>query len=335
MSEEILLALPTLEADQKDLSVGEPHLIRENLTKFTDIFKLNLSLSDEDLTYPLPTGHPELVKFLEDKYNQPVIITTGAKNALGAVFYALTKLGHSTLGLRSPYWALIPPLCKMHNLEPVYSDYDQLNDFDSYLLIAPNNPDGSMNGIDKAHQLYKDNNKPLIHDGAYYTPIYLGPDYDYKMIGDVQIYSGSKMLGLSGTRTGFLLCSDPQLRHHIQDYIENMTMGVSKISQLYLLNILKDLGSDIKSFELKCFNDLKKNKSIVKNIRKDILEVPDNLEDIPGMFRWAKCNDFDAFKRAKLNVISGKPFGNEEYVRINLGFTNDVMEEIVDKLNKV
>ena len=61
----------------------------------------------------------------------------GAKQALGAAFYALHKMGKRILGMRNPYWAAIPPLADMHGLtcSPNY---------DCYLAVSPNNPDGHV-----------------------------------------------------------------------------------------------------------------------------------------------------------------------------------------------
>src|SRR6202000_3518997 len=116
---DILLAKPKLSADWIDWSVGEPHCVRESLFDVIDPSILtHPSLRERELAeYPSPNGYEPLVKFLEDKHQAPVIITNGAKQALGASFYALQKTGKTTLGMRSPYWALIPPLAKAHGLE--------------------------------------------------------------------------------------------------------------------------------------------------------------------------------------------------------------------------
>lgn len=332
----VLLALPDLPDGTKDLTVGEPYLIRENLLSMIDMQHCMPNLSDKDFAYLSPTGNKELVSYLEERHQAPVVITSGAKQALGATFYALKKMGRSYIKMLDPYWALIPPLAKMHGLIAHPSDpFLALNDKGAYLLIAPNNPDGSIDDLDLIDKHFKLTNIPLIHDGAYYTYSYINRSVPLKQIGDVQIFSMSKMLGLSSLRVGYAVCHNQEMYKHILDYMEQMTVGVSNVSQLFLLNIFESLESKQIEFEDKCFNDLKENKRLVKTINSNILEVPDNIEDVAGMFLWAKCKDFGAFKKAKLHIISGEPFGDKDYVRINLGFRNEDMKDIVQRINSI
>lgn len=291
------------------------------------------NLSDKDFAYLSPAGNKELVSYLEEKYQASVVITGGAKQALGAAFYALKQMGINWFGMNSPHWALIPPLAKLHDIEPIF--VDPYNSSRSCLLLAPNNPDGSMEDLDNIESYCKSEGIVLIHDGAYYTHSYINRSVPLKQIGDVQIFSMSKMLGLSSLRVGYAVCRNQEMYKHILDYMEQMTVGVSNVSQLFLLNVLESLESKQVEFEDKCFNDLKENKRLVKTINPNILEVPDNIEDVAGMFLWAKCKDPDAFKKAKLHIISGEPFGDKDYVRINLGFRNEDMKDIVQRINSI
>ena len=101
----LLLTKPNLPDGWIDVSIGEAHLVRQNLL---DIFQISGELElgylkDKDLIYPDPTGYQPLVDHLEDKHNAPVIITNGAKQGLGAAFYALKKKGYGYCGMKSPY----------------------------------------------------------------------------------------------------------------------------------------------------------------------------------------------------------------------------------------
>ena len=123
---DILLAKPTLPKGFIDVSVGEPHVVREKLKKYFPLdFYRNGPMSDREYEYPAPTGYQPLIDLLEKKHGSPVIITNGAKQALGACFYALKQMDRSILGMRTPYWALIPPLAKIHGIECV-DEYDYL-----------------------------------------------------------------------------------------------------------------------------------------------------------------------------------------------------------------
>jgi len=330
----MLLAKPKLPPDFIDVSVGEPYLIRDELLSTFQIQNdlKEFHLSDEDMGYPNPKGYQPLVEFLENKHGAPVIITNGAKQALGAAFYALHRMNKETIGMRNPYWALIPQLAEMHDLQCVY---DRLGD--SYLHIAPNNPDGFIGNYAALEATCKEYNVPLIHDGAYYTHLYIERNVKLGPIGDVQIFSISKMLGLSGLRLGYAVCYNAEFYNYMQAYIEAMTVGVSIYSQMFLHHVLSDKMAKqpelVKKFEDTCRNQLRRNKDLCLNIDSEILEVSKDVMDIAGMFGWFKVGPKADFKKAKLNFIDGTLFGMPGYVRMNLAFSEDKMKEIVKRLN--
>ena len=336
----LLLAIPKLDPSWIDLSVGEAHIVRHALFNTLDLYRSQSALSvdlysNNKCEYQPPTGYPPLVKFLEDKHQAPVVITNGAKQALGAVSYALNKMGKKRVALTNPFWALLPPIMKAHGLEIVDRTYD------AYLAVLPNNPSGRMFDPDLLKLLvewHKNNNVPFIHDAVYFNPIYLPAYKDFPAYGDVQIYSMSKYLGLSGLRVGYAVCPNEQFYHDIQEYMEMMTVGVSTISQSIVLELLTDLEQketyDV--FIQRCQEGLIENKTIIKSIRKDILDVPEDIVDVPGMFLWSKCLRPDVFEKAKVNVADGKHFGGQDgYIRMNLAVEKEVLIEVVKRLNNV
>jgi aspartate/methionine/tyrosine aminotransferase len=334
---DILLAKPKLPEGWLDTSVGEPHVVRDTLIK---IFNLSgphhiIPTADRMHEYPLPTGYQPLVDLLEKKHGAPVIITNGAKQALGSVFYALKKMGRGIMGMRTPFWALIPPLAKMHGLECV-DEYDY--SWDSYLSLIPNNPDNFSESLEDRQAYCKQRNIPLVHDGAYYTHTYLPFDYELKSFGDVQIYSISKMLGLSGLRLGYAVCSNPQFYRYIQEYMEAMTVGVSVMPQIFLEKLLLEMQArpDLTlKFEMESAMHLRIAKEIMMQVRPEVLDIPENLPDIPGMFLWAKVGPACNFQQAKINTIDGALFGVPGMVRMNLALPEDQMIEVVKRLNSV
>lgn len=340
---DILLAKPKLPEGFIDLSVGEPHVVRETLRKVFKISEVSIevarqaSLIPSMYEYPNPNGYEPLVKLLEAKYKAPVVITNGAKQALGACFYALKQMGMIKVGMRTPYWALIPPLVKMHGLEPLTSYVGT----DANLLLIPNNPDG-FTSESVLLQGFVDNCRsrgvPVIHDAAYYTPVYMPQDSILNPLGDIQIFSISKMLGLSGLRIGFAVCYDQEIYKLIQQYMEAMTVGVSMLSQVFLYELLNKMYSSqtlTEDFEATSWLALNKSKLAFKQVNPDVLEVPDNFEDTAGMFGWFKVGPKADFTKSKLNVIDGALFGIPGYVRINMAFDLDKVKEIVARLNSV
>lgn len=342
---DILLANKKLPDGFIDCAVGEAHIVKDALFKtFPGIESCFINLSvDGKSKYPNPNGYEPLVKLLEDKYQAPVVITNGAKQALGASFYLLNKIGKNKLGMRTPYWALIPPLARAHGLE-MYDARVNCNDdpagYNSYLAILPNNPDGHMLNYEFAKytaDYHKSIGIPYIHDSVYYSHTYLPKDYPLLPFGDLQIYSLSKSYGLSGVRIGWIVCHNQDYYHDLLEYMETFTVGVSIPSQDIAYNILKEVCCNEQRHEM--FIDDTRDKLLIakalcKTIRPDVLEVPENMTESNGMFLWARVKDKANFNAAKVNVISGEPFGAPGYIRMNLALQTNTIIEVIERLNR-
>lgn len=329
-----LSSKPKLSPDYIDFSVGEATIIKEALFQAFPIFSSSLCHLNDKTCYPPLNGYAPLVKLLEDTYQAPVIITTGAKQALGAVFYSLHKLGKKTLGQYNPHWPLIEPLANHCGLSVK-------NGYDCYLAIAPNNPDGYLpdsNTLSTIAINHTRLNIPFIHDAVYYTDVYMPRGYNLAPIGDVQIFSASKMFGLSGLRLGWAVVHNHDYYNLIQDYIEMTTVGVSIASQDFLLKLLQEIRNEPvknKAFVDGAREKLYIAKALMKTIRPDVLDVPANITDIPGIFAWCgvgkKCN----FDKAKIHTVSGELFGDKSKVRLNLGLPTSVLLKAIERLNNL
>lgn len=350
---DLLLAKPQLDASWIDWSVGEATITRNNLFKHfpnlydPTILSLHKDLTLHDFEYQPPAGHKDLVDLLEAKHQAPVIITNGAKQALSAVFAALKKRAIPDLYLQPIYWALLPPLARFHGLDVVHAapnDYERFkrdNSDSAYLLVAPGNPDGicpSQRELRNWSDHFTERMMPFIFDGAYYTHSYLPMEYDLEPIGDVQIFSFSKMLGLSSIRGGYIVFHDTSYYKDILAYQEMMTVGVSMLTQKYLCAIIQMFKKDdkaVKAFETDNYQELRIAKKLLREIPDTILEVPDNIEESNGMFAWVGIKDAEAFKKAKLHIVSGEPFGDKSKVRLNLGIGNETLKECVKRLREI
>ncbi len=325
---DILLAKPVLPEGWIDLSVGEATLIRESFLKY---FKLSLSQASLEglLEYPPPNGTKELVSLLEEKYQAPVIVTNGAKQSLGATFYALKKRGRTRVDMHSPWWALIPPLMSAHGIHHSHSGSD------AKLCLLPNNPDGHMMSPEEIRTVVamcKGQGIPLIHDAVYYTHSYLPESFPLDPFGDLQIFSASKMYGLSGLRLGYIVCHNKDYYRDLCEYMEMMTVGVSTAAQELLASILRQEKVVGKKFELESFSSLQKAKLLFKTINPEVVTVPSNFEETAGMFAWVKVKNKAALTAAKINVIDGAVFGDDRFIRMNLAVPEDVLQEVVDRL---
>ncbi|HEY5268051.1 MAG TPA: pyridoxal phosphate-dependent aminotransferase [Candidatus Saccharimonadales bacterium] len=334
-----LLAKPILPPDFIDVSVGEAHVVRDILFKVFDCSLYELPKEKNMWEYPNPCGYKPLTQLLEDKYQSPVVITNGAKQGLSACFWALTQMNKYHLGMRSPYWALIPPLMEMHGINNLETPFDQWDncEMDSYLCISPNNPDGYISDLKSESESMKEKGIPFIHDAVYHNRVYVPSNIPLEQYGDVQIYSASKYLGLSGLRIGWCVCPNKEFYKWIMHYMEAMTVGVSIVSQMFTYDILNRMAGYptlTESFENQAAMALDESKRIIAQVNPEVLEVGD-VVNTAGMFGFFKTGPkFDPVK-SKINFISGDLFGAPGCVRMNLAFDAKTMQEIVKRLNNV
>ena len=340
MIEDVLPTKPNLPPNFIDCSIGEPYVIRQALLNNFTLSSYIIPRDEDFWNYPAPTGYAPLVKLLEDKHQAPVIVTNGAKQGLSACLYALHKLSYNKFELKLPYWCLIPPLADVNNMVPVHF-YPETECAYPYLMVAPNNPDGSILGPAACKEMaekYKANGMPFIHDAAYYTSTYLPAGYQTQKIGDVQIFSSSKMLGLPALRVGFCVCHNPVFYDLIRKYIDHMTVGVSMVAQSFLYNILSDLDnfpSAWEAFEEQSHDALAESRRILSQVNPEFLEVPDGFENSAGMFAFLKMEAKADFEKAKVNISPGHLYGMPGYVRMNLAIPAEKMQEVVKRFNSV
>lgn len=335
MMSDLTLAKQDLGPDWIEAAVGEPHLVRANLFDMFDIEYLFPRITDyNQFEYTKPAGYDPLVKLLEDKYQAPVIISNGAKQSVGSIFYAVKKAGKNKINMPKPWWSLFPPLIKMHGLE--HFDGPLPFDDSAELVVYPNNPEGGC--VEYLNQKVIDQKNeygiPTIHDAAYFSEIYL-PELPKIGVPNVQVFTASKLLGFSQLRVGFAVYHDTQLYKDALSYMEHMTVGVSILSQMFAYNVLKEMEDHpdrTSAFEKRCYADLLSNRELVKKIPESILEPTDN--DNIGMFLWTKCHDLEAFDKAKIKVAEGTGFGMPGYIRMNIALPKEKMIEVVDRLSQ-
>ena len=322
-----------------DLAIGEAHMAREALFKalgHNSSFRVDLE-QNRAAEYQEPAGYEPLRRLLEEKHKAPVVITNGAKQGLAALFSVLRKLGKERVGIRCPYWSLLAPLIDANGMQMICPNTGR---YDAYLAVLPDNPSGFMMEPSYCQELgshHKDFGIPFIHDAVYYSPIYLPRQNSFPAFGDVQIFSASKSYGLSGLRCGWLVCHNESYYKPLQEYIEMKTVGASTASQDIVYQLLCEFGKDKEKetrFIREAQNKLYIAKSIIKNVKRSILEVPEDIIGMPGMFLFCRANKA-AFDKAKISVADGKHFGVDGHIRINLGVPTETMIEVVERLNNV
>jgi len=322
---DFLFAKSKLPSGIINLGIGENNILREAVVEAYNLKNLSLENLPHIFEYAPPYGYEPLIKILEQIYGGKIIVGSGAKHCLSAAFYAMNAVGKNKIHVVRPFWASIPSLVAREGLE--YSE--SINDCDCQLIVAPGNPDGSFNLSTIA-------NVPVIHDAAYYTGSYVPKEIYLKQIGDIQIYSMSKMFGLSGARIGWVHTYNEEYYTHMTKFIEATTAGISTISQSLLLDILnKDCNNpELRiSYEDYVFKYLNINrKYLLENLNTNKFTIIDKNQY--GMFAWLK-SDVSNFTESGVNVMPGEPFGKPGYIRMNLAVSMELIIKAVNKMNKI
>lgn len=322
-----------------DVSVGDAVVVRKAvLTALGG--KINLHTSSIDCDYLPPAGYPPLVELLEQHYataSQHVVVTSGAKQGLQIAFHAVKQMGLKAVALHRPFWAQMPAAVRLAGLQVVYAEAPV--EGAAFLMVSPNNPDGSYCTPDHAAQLRRwcDNlGVPLIHDAVYNSPIYTAnPLSPRRQFADITLYSASKRMGLSGLRVGWLTTPSLTIKRWACQYIEAATMGTSVLSQQVLHYVIdqvqtRHLGEQIDSAAAAV---LFTNKQILSSVSTRVFKDAPFATQRDGMFGWLKKGpDFNP-DAARIHVADGSLFGDPTRVRLNLAVDTAVMTEVVARLN--
>jgi aspartate/methionine/tyrosine aminotransferase len=318
--------------DWIDLSFGEPRVVMDAL--FRQLNRIGNPLKMPTL-YDLPkweyqpaAGKPDLVKILEDKYDAKVVVCNGAKQALAAAMYSFRRHGASTIYYDIPYYPANPSLA-----ESVGLTRGDKGNSDCFLITSPNNPDGNnYSNLDLVGWRYSG---PMIHDAAYYTEIYMQEGEIPLPMGHIQVYSMSKMYGLSGLRIGYAVCHDETYYQDMVNYIEMTTAGVSTASQDIARNIealFIDNPSHYREFVKEARASITNNRKLLSQLNPDVLTVIDCQSN--SMFAWCKKGPKLDSKKAKVHILSGTLFGaDDSIIRMNIAVPYEVLKEAIDRLN--
>lgn len=312
-----------------NLAVGEPEVVRKALLN-----NITLPSTNVDASYPAQGGYAPLREYLEKKFDRKVVITVGAQQGLQACFYALKRSGHKRIDLNLPYWSYLPKL-----LDNVGLGYEATTKNSTYynsdcaLLVCPNNPDNKELTLEQQGAFAnaaEEFGVPVIHDAAYYSPIYT-ENCEY-LLGDMQVFSYSKMFGLSGLRVGFVVLSNSMFHPYVKEYVERTTAGTSVISQQVVLDVehqLEKIDTRLK-FESEARSAIKQNRQSLRQLSTEIVDTT-NLSS-NGMFAWVKPGPLCNFDKARILVADGEAFGVPGMVRINLAANHTNFDEAVNRL---
>lgn len=336
MNNEMRLARVDLGPDWIDLSYGEPVAIQKILKSIIDVNVLPEKESFLNAKYQPPQGNVELVKLLENKYKTNVVVTNGAKQGMAAVMHALKKLNNKGCAIHSPYWTSTPNIVVNSGLKlEIVSD--KVEHSTAMMITSPNNPDGKELSKDQLLELTKEAAEAgiaLIHDAAYYTPVYMAQD-ERVNVGDAQIYSVAKMYGLSGLRVGYVVVHNNKLLPFLKEFTEQSCSGVSTASQGVVLAIERFFEQNpdkLNLFMQRSREAIANNRALLTKLDPEVIDILPC--DSNSMFAWGKAGPKLNYKETKVNILPGEIFGQEGYVRFNIAVDPDLIETAIDRLNR-
>jgi aspartate/methionine/tyrosine aminotransferase len=325
--------------DWIDLSYGEPKVVMSAMIRQLGRDGSNFSMPNiSDLSkweYQPAAGNPKLVEFLENKYNAKVLVCNGAKQALAAVFYAYRQSGYDYIDYSVPYYPANPSIAKMSGLTVVNNETDDFCSASNVFkfITSPNNPDG----INLTNEAIKKLNTKfnIIHDAVYYTPTYLPDGQVPEALGNVQIFSMSKMYGVSGLRIGYAVFHDETMYKTAVDFIEKTTAGVSIASQTIALEIeryFKEFPLCLAAFEQEARSSIALARKELENLDPEVLiPLPSQSN---SMFAWCVKGPKLNYKSAKVYMVEGSVFGQSGLIRMNIAHPVEAIREAVSRLNK-
>lgn len=321
-----------------NLAIGEAKIVCDLALKNYTI-SLPEEVDQKFFEYMPPSGLPSFVSILENFYKRKALVANGAKQGILAALYSVKNKGAKTIGLYSPYWGLLKPLIEMIGLECVLIDWGKEVNTDAFLLVSPNNPSGkylSDTALTSLEEDLKKKNIPLIHDAAYFTPTYI-KDFQYRPIGDIQIFSMSKSYGLSSLRVGYCLFNNEEYYKDAVEYIETSTVGVSAVSQKIIENIFIQNLNEPNKYE--AFIDESRVQLLAA--REALMEVNNEIIDTStilsseGIFAWLPVKKKDIIEKAMVRIIDGEAFGKKGWARINLGVGERIIKDAVNRINSI
>ncbi len=325
----------------RDLAVGEPVFLRENLQGLYPLYETLRPLAPG---YPSAAGDEDLrkavVKFLGRGSAERVVITNGALQALSASMYALKSVHCiSTATARTPYFPYFKPLAKQAGLH--WCDDPGQPDFDDgvEILAWPNNP----TGCDPAYYNEKEGRRGdlMIWDAAYAHPQY-GVEVETVRCA-AEVGSVAKAFGISGLRVGWALFQTDVLARKAAEYVELTTAGVGMFGQEWLRNMLRIIERHPCEFQGR-IADARRDLIVAGHRFKEHLgDHMYSVKGVPaghgGMFAYFQPRDpqrwRDACEKLKIRVALGGNFGDDwSRYRMNLGGDCDELIESLEDLGR-
>lgn len=297
-----------------------------------------------------------------------IVVSTGAKQSIANAYIALLNPGDEVI-VPAPYWVTYVEFLKLLDAKPVIIQTDIQNNFKvsaseleknitpkTKLIIfsSPSNPTGSIYTYEELAEWAKVLEKYpgifVISDEIYEHINYIGKHHslaEFESIKDrVIIINGvSKGYAMTGWRGGIM--AGPKWLAQACDKIQGQfTSATSSITQKAMQ---KAMELDIQTYVRPMVEIFKKRRDLVLSRLKLISGIKTNTPD-GAFYIFADVRDlfgkkynnkvirngtdlcFYLLEEARVSLVPGAAFGNDNYVRISYATSEHLLEKAMEQI---
>ena len=312
-------------------------------------------------------------KFKEDNgldyTTDQITISTGAKQCLANVFMAILNPGDEIL-IPIPYWVSYPELVKLADGVPVFVETLKENNYKytiedlekavsdktkAILINSPNNPTGTIYNREELIEIAefaKKHDLLIISDEIYEKLLYEGTHVSIASFNDeikdltIVVNGVAKAHAMTGWRIGYT-ASNKEIAKVMSNFQSHATSNPNTIAQYATIEALNGpedtLNEMVKAFKERRDFMVDKINSI-ENLSclkpQGAFYVMVNISQLLGKTIGGKVieNSIDLadylLDNAKVAVVPGIGFGNDNYVRLSYATSLENIKEGLDRIEK-
>lgn len=301
---------------------------------------------------------------------EQIVVSTGAKQSIANVYMALLNPGDEVI-VPSPYWVTYVEFLKLLDAKPVIiptsihtnfkvsgSELEKHITPKTKIIIfsSPSNPTGSVYSYDElsewARVLEKYPDVFVISDEIYEHINYVGKHYSLAQFESIKervivINGVSKGFAMTGWRGGIM--AGPKWLAQACDKIQGQfTSATCSITQKAMH---KAMLLDVNTYVQPMVDTFKKRRDLVisklKNIKGFKSNVPDGafyvfveVKDLFGKkFKDKEIKNgtdlsFYLLEEAKVSVVPGAAFGDDNYIRISYATSEHLLEKALQQIKE-
>ena len=299
-----------------------------------------------------------------------IIISSGAKHSISnALMAILNPLDEVIIAV--PYWVSYPEMVKISGGVPVYIHTKEENDFKftvsdlnkvltnktkAIILNSPSNPTGSIYSKEELTEIANwavENNVFIISDEIYEKLIYDGEHISIASINEdiknqtIVINGMSKAYAMTGWRIGYAAANSEitKVMSNIQSHTTSNPCSISQYASVVGL-----LGDQSKVEEMRVQFEKRRDYMVetINNINRLSCRKPKgafyimvNITQVKGKtFKGIDINNSLDFAKvlldeAKVAVIPGIGFGDDDYIRLSYATSMENIEEGLKRIKNL